>query len=376
MRYPRSVLSLLIVGCAVASSAIAGDVVVDGNISAGGTIVANGSGFQFPDSTVQSTASFPEHKRIVVVSPVGTPAENGATLLNVIAGISPSAAEPYMLKIEPGVYDVGPNQVYTKQYLDVEGSGQISTRIRGTYPAAGALNGFVQVVSNSELRMLTVENYGGGSANYTGIHVWNEANVRISDVTVLVHSGTSGHTGIDLGGQGTVLKNATIVASGGSWTVGLWLDARDIIVDGAHVRAIDGSYDNDGVISSSVQGRTIMNSIIEASGAASSTNTGLYNRGGSDPDIFNCIIRAFGAVDNYAVHNYGTPVGTSNGGEIEIHNSRISGEDLGVFNESSYSAYVAASQLKGPVSNTGTGAIKCVGAYDQNFDPLSSNCGP
>lgn len=373
MSFTQSLMCLLIVGFSAVPSAIAGDIVVEGSISTTGVIVSNG-GFQYPDSTVQLTASFPEHERIVIVSPVGSVAENGAALLNAIAGISPTADEPYMLKIEPGVYDVGSNQVSTKEYLDIEGSGQTLTRIKGTYPAIGAQSGFVQMASNSELRMLTVENYGGGSASYTGIHILTEANVRISDVTVLVHSGTSGHRGIDLGGPGTVLKNTTVVVTGGSWTTGLELNDENIVVDGAYIRAVDGSDVNVGVASGSYQGRTIMNSIIEASGAASTRNTGFGNWSGSDPDIFNCIIRAFGATNNYAIYNHGTP--TTNGGEIEIHNSRLSGEHLSVFNESTNNVYLAASQLKGPVSNAGTGAVKCVGSYNQDYNPLNSSCAP
>lgn len=376
MRYtsPRSFACACAV--VVASSVFAGDVVVDGSIHAGGMVVSDGAGFMFPDATVQTTAAAPEHRRIVIVSPVGAETENGAALLAAIAGLTPTAAEPYLLKLEPGVYDVGGNQVQTKPYLDVEGSGQQVTRIKGTYPAVGALSGFVQVVSNSEIRMLTVENYGGGSAWYTGIAVWNELNARISDVTVLVHSGDA-HSGIDIGGQGTVVRNVTVVASGGTWTVGLWLDHSDIRVDGSWIRAIDGSYENIGVISDYIGARTITNSVIEASGAASSSNTGLRNQEGAEPDVFNSVIRAFGAATNQAIHNYGVPTMPSqNGGVIEIHHSVVSGADLSVWNESDEDAYMAASQVKGPVSITGTGAVKCVGAYDVDYDPLSSTCAP
>jgi len=377
MRYasPRSFACACAV--VVASSVFAGDVVVDGSIHAGGMVVSDGAGFMFPDATVQTTAAAPEHRRTVIVSPVGTEAENGVALLAAIAGLTPTVTEPYLLKLEPGVYDVGANQVQTKQFLDVEGSGQQITRVKGTYPAAGALNGFVQVVSNSGIRMLTVENYGGGSASYKGIDVWNEGNVRISDVTVLVHSSGNTNTGIGIGGQGTVIRNATVVVSGGSTTVGLWLSAPDIRVDASWVHAVDGSYENVGVLTDYLGAQTITNSVIEASGAASSSNTGLTNRDGAEPDVFNCVIRALGGATNQAIHNYGVPTMPSqNGGVIQIHHSVVSGADVSVWNESDEDAYMAASQVKGPVSITGTGAVKCVGAYDVDYDPLSSSCSP
>ena len=65
------------------------------------------------------------YKRTVVVSPVGTSAENGQALLNALAGITASAADPYLLKLEPGVYDLGASPLTMKQYVDVEGSGEL-----------------------------------------------------------------------------------------------------------------------------------------------------------------------------------------------------------------------------------------------------------
>lgn len=373
MSVTQSLMFMLIAGFAVVPSANAGDVVVEGNISSTGVIVGNG-GFQFPDSSVQLTASFPEHKRIVIVSPLGSASENGAALLSAIAEISPSVSEPYMLKIEPGVYDVGPNQIYNKEYLDIEGAGQALTRIKGTYPAVGARNGFFEVEGNSELRMLTVENYGGGASNYTGIQVFlGEANVRLSDITVLVNSGTQTHTGVEVFEDGTVLRNVTVTVKGGGGTVGLVLNSSDVVVDGANIRAVDGSYGNWGVVLTGSHRSTIMNAIIEASGTASSENIGLDNRTGSSPGIFNSTIRAFGASNNYAIYNNGA---TLNGGDIEIHNSRLSGENLSVLNESSNNAYIAVSQLKGLVSNTGIGGVKCVGAYNEDFNSLNNSCSP
>jgi hypothetical protein len=222
--------------------------------------------------------------------------------------------------------------------------------------------------------MLTVENYGGNASNsYAGIDVWNEANVRISDVTVLVHSGNH-HWGVESGGEGTVIRNVTIRCTGGSENIGLHLRANNITVDDANVRAVDGSYANYGMILDSAYDPTITNSVIEASGAASTDNAGLDNKWGARPDIFNCVIRAFGATNNYAIRNTAGGISIPDGADIEIHNSRISGEDQSILNESSYSVYVGSSQLKGPVSNIGSGSIKCANTCDTDFDELNSSC--
>jgi hypothetical protein len=102
------------------------------------------------------------YRRTVLVKPVGSAAANGAALLAALAGIaSPSAANPWLLKIEPGVYNVGaPGSLVMRPFVDIEGSGETVTKITGPGDGSNTV-GTVQAVNNSELRFLTVENTGG-----------------------------------------------------------------------------------------------------------------------------------------------------------------------------------------------------------------------
>ena len=43
----------------------------------------------------------------------------------------PRTATPCLLKIMPGVYDVGTNSITMQPYIDIEGSGENSTVIQG-----------------------------------------------------------------------------------------------------------------------------------------------------------------------------------------------------------------------------------------------------
>jgi hypothetical protein len=99
-------------------------------------------------------------KQTVVVSPAGTGSDavaNGSVLLSALAGIrNPSAANAYLLKIEPGIYDVGNKPVVMRQYVDIEGSGEDITVIRGT-TSGDLLTGIVNGADHSELRFVTVE---------------------------------------------------------------------------------------------------------------------------------------------------------------------------------------------------------------------------
>jgi len=65
----------------------------------------------------------PTYKRTIVVSPVGTDTQNGSALLAAVASVTPSQANPYLLKLEPGRYDLGSQTLLLKPFLDVEGSG-------------------------------------------------------------------------------------------------------------------------------------------------------------------------------------------------------------------------------------------------------------
>lgn len=116
-----------------------------------------------------------------VVSPVpGDPAASGQALRKALTNLNPepSARFRWLVKIEPGVYELGGNPLAMRQFVDIEGGGIAATTLRGNVgPASGAaaredlssadsrvegeaggLNqGLIAGASNAELRQLTVE---------------------------------------------------------------------------------------------------------------------------------------------------------------------------------------------------------------------------
>src|SRR4029450_4125676 len=76
-----------------------------------------------------------------LVSPVpGTPVLRGTRLLARLASIGgASATNPYLLKIEPGVYDLRMRTLAMKPFVDVEGSGEAVTIGGGTVERSGTL---------------------------------------------------------------------------------------------------------------------------------------------------------------------------------------------------------------------------------------------
>lgn len=81
-------------------------------------------------------------------------------------------------------------------------------------------------------------------------------------------------------------------------------------------------------------------------------------------------------VTAYAVNgtlgSYGLSNAPSTGHTIEVTHSVLSGASGAITNGSGVSTYVAHSQIWGGVSNSGT--LKCIGAYDNSYNPLNASC--
>jgi hypothetical protein len=119
----------------------------------------------------------------VVVGPVGTAAANGTTLLAALTGISGSASAPMLLKIEPGIYDVGSTPVAMKSWVDLEGSGRGITTIRGSLTGGSTGSGIVVVAADSELRSLSVVNDSSDMADSAAVVV--SVGGRVTDVAAV-----------------------------------------------------------------------------------------------------------------------------------------------------------------------------------------------
>ena len=118
----------------------------------------------------------------VQVSPVGTPIQNGAALVAAVATLGgASTANPYLVRIEPGIYNLGSQFLNLPASVDVEGSGAGVTKVISA--AAPVIN----LTAASELRHLSVESTAGLAIRTSG---------RILHVVAKASSGSS-NTGIE-----------------------------------------------------------------------------------------------------------------------------------------------------------------------------------
>lgn len=96
--------------------------------------------------------------RTVLVSPVpGDPIASGTNLRNALANIpSPSSTNRWLLKIEPGIYQLQGAALLMRPWVDIEGSGIGVTTISLSSPT-DPFNATISGASDAELRLLTVE---------------------------------------------------------------------------------------------------------------------------------------------------------------------------------------------------------------------------
>ncbi|MCP3137115.1 collagen-like protein [Pyxidicoccus xibeiensis] len=139
-----------------------------------------------------------DYKRIVVVAAGATPAEGGTALRAAIDGITVGAGETWVVKLEPGIYDVGATPLQLKQDVFLEGSGEDATVVR----SSAATQGTVVGASGVLLTRLTVMNTGGGDSS---VAIFSTAPfLDLHDVVAVANNGTSVTYGINMrNAQGT-----------------------------------------------------------------------------------------------------------------------------------------------------------------------------
>jgi hypothetical protein len=240
------------------------------------------------------------YQNVVIVAKSGG---DFTTITAALASILDAAADNhYLIYVAPGVYT---EQVTMKPYVDIEGAGELTTKITFTGNASydtGTLVG----ADNAELRFLTVENTGG--ADYAVAIYNSSASPRLTHVTASASGGTYNY-GVYNSSSSPAMTNVTASASGGTNSIGV---------------------DN---VSSSP---TINNSVISASGGSS----------------------------NYGIYNY-----ASGGGPyiVLVNNSQVTGNTNTIYNDTEFTTRVGASQLDGGAVFVGGGTVTCIGVYDENY---------
>jgi hypothetical protein len=214
----------------------------------------------------------PTYARTILVSPVGTDTQNGTALLSALASISDaSATKRYLLKLEPGDYNLVRNRLAMKPFVDIEGSGPQSTRLLTEHDVA---EGAIWGASDAALRDLGISAVFGRSgispvlassgqrfvvegvaiaaqalfsAGIFGIDVEGGSfTMRRSSIS-LTGSALGAHEGIRIAGTPSTIEYSTIstVTSGsGSYNYGLHVFNANVAVGWSTIEAIGGVQAN------------------------------------------------------------------------------------------------------------------------------------
>jgi hypothetical protein len=264
----------------------------------------------------------------VVVSPVGSATQNGTALKDALAGITDASVDnPYLLKIEPGVYDLGSRQfdrIDMQSFVDVEGSGEGVTTITSSNSS-----GTVIGAANSELRSLTVKHTGGLNGATAIMNFAND--FRVTHVTAAASGESPINVGVNILGT-AMLSQVTATASGASGrNTGVEIRGTatlDQVTATGSGGSVDGSR---GVEISAVDATAVLSQVTAT---------------------------ASGGPFSY---------GVLNGGSTQIHNSRIAG-DTATLGNNAGSMRVGASHLSGPPSTKSSGTtLTCAGVYDEDY---------
>jgi hypothetical protein len=337
----------------------------------------------------------------VHVSPVASnPTASGTNLLNALASITTaSAANPYVLKLDPGIYDVGTTIVQMKAYVDIEGSGQQSTIIRGPgNNDNGGLTAIVKGAAPAELRNLQVLSQGtAGQASSIAVFL-GAAATSLRDVT-LTSSGATVNWGLRNFSAGSpTLLNVGITVSGGTLAYGIsntGADGSSPVIKRAVV-VVSGATSNYGIYNDGISAVKEVRDV-EVTASGGTNNYGFYTAYGTTGltvEIDNS--NFFASANNaYGIYITSTPptLILSQTSTSALHNFFLGGSSYGIYSAATSSTidadqsvisgftrsinapaatiYVGSSRLGGTVT---VGTAHCAASYNSSWVALGSGC--
>ncbi|MGH2687116.1 MAG: hypothetical protein ACRDJP_16755 [Actinomycetota bacterium] len=368
------------------------------------------------------------YARTEVVTVGGTPTQNGNALRSALAGITDaSAANRYLVKLEPGTFDIGTQELVMKEFADIEGSGRMGTIItcacgspsNTTTGVAATIHGAV----NTGLRSLSVVNTGG-NAHAHGVDYLGIAGepVRITDVAVEVSGATSGAAGIEVRDAQPVMTRVDVevtgngidldlygirIANAGSASLlhvnasaegdvndtwGLYADDSRVTIEGGEMSASDASqnFAVQGVATSDLMlvgvsalavgggdryfGLDLQDSVALVTGsfivADGEEADGIRVDSGGPPSLAQVTGSTIAAQASFCC---GSAVEVNSGGPITVDGSRIVTDEPIASAGSGEEVRFGGSFLDGDAPS-GSGTVTCAGVWDENYTFFATTC--
>jgi len=233
--------------------------------------------------------------KLVVVAKSGGDFTSPVVAVNSI--IDASASNPYLVKVMPGVYNLGNSSVQMKPYVYLEGSGDSSVITSTIANTAGqCFVGTVNMTNNSTVKNITIKNIGLGGETHFSAVVFSDATATLESANVFAGSDTNHYNEVSaVCSRGTdtnaTLNNVYLEArsgTGNSDTLSV-TDNSNMTVTNSRIIAV--SEDSNHVVDChnfqgipvndefSMATLTISNSYLEGKGNAVNNNEIIYGSG-------------------------------------------------------------------------------------------------
>lgn len=197
------------------------------------------AGIQGPKGDTGAPGQATPYANVIVVAKGGGDFTDPVAAMNSITNAS--ATNTFLIKIMPGTYDIGyttTSHLTLKSFVDIEGSGEGVTKIRGTATYGSGSTSAVVVadntVSNCEVRFLTIEAVddsailNGGNGDFV-VAVSSKGALKLTHVTVLATEGRQAF-GVNLTGGKLTMNDSTVISDNISTAVPT--DARAVVALG------------------------------------------------------------------------------------------------------------------------------------------------
>jgi hypothetical protein len=313
----------------------------------------------------------PNYANIVVVAKSGGDYDDPIAAITSISDAS--AAKPYLVKIMPGVYDLGTGSLQMKDHVNVDGSGSEATILTGSSNATVTIHEGNCTLSNLKilnahvgdggniciylggshgnvvLKNLAIENntpnfmYGFSGISGTA---GSDGPLRLENITVnsTVTFSTFHHRGIDIGmsegGPVVTMKDIRVVMSGGDMEFGIVTTWGRFEINDSYIEVRNGNGSVPlATLAASVK---LADTVLIAKDGASVTRS-LQVDGRNQP------VAAVVEARNCEFHS------SSNSGVVDT-----------ISNASGGSTFVAHSLVGGSFDS----GAKLVNCFDQNYDPI------
>ena len=261
---------------------------------------------------------------------------------------TPSATNPCLVKILPGVYNLGEASLTMKPFVDIEGSGEDTTIITSSF-GSSTLAGVVNGASNAEIRLLTVKNTDT-SGTYVVAIANNAQSPKITQVTAIAAGGGFGCVGVYNSASSPIMTHVTASATGGAENVGVLNTGSSPVMSYVSATASNGTFSCSGVSNTLSSSPTMSN--VTAIARDGHFSYGVYTEG-SSPSMNNVKASASGGANDYGVYNMGSSPVMDNVTADASEGTNVFGVDN--INSSPTMRNVSATASGGPaISNSGT----------------------